>query len=419
MSPQPPPLSPAPSLRLKATAKAMRATAALARKAGRGGSVLGGHVGLRVDPNLIAHLAADRWIVAVSATNGKTTITNLIREALAIDGPVLSNSTGSNLRTGIAAALAEDLTIGRAALEVDEATLATTGEALNPAVLVLGNLSRDQLDRYGEVRIIAQRWQTLLASLAETHIVANADDPLVVWAVGDAPHVTWLAPGMSWTADAAVCPNCGATIDHHPSGWACSGCDARRPAVAVQVNGNTVTFHDAPTPLHVAVNLNIPGAFNVGNAAFALVVARLAKIDEHAAAAAMAAVTQVAGRYRNVTRGDHVARLLMAKNPAGWQESLGILTSADTPAIVGINARVADGKDPSWLWDVDFSVLAGRQVIATGDRAEDLSVRLHYAGVDHVVHHGPALDALELVPAGIVDVVCNYTAFADILAALP
>ena len=108
----------------------------------------------------------------------------------------------------------------------------------------------------------------------------------------------------------------------------------------------------------------------------------------------------------------------MAKNPAGWQESLGILQPAPTPVVVGINARIADGRDPSWLWDVSFEALRGRPVIATGDRAHDLSVRLHYAGIEHEVSQGAALDAARTLPPGHVDVVCNYTAFADVLGSL-
>lgn len=419
LSRKPPPLSPAPSLRLKATAKTMRATAAVARLTGRGGSVLGGHVGLRAHPKLITELAAGRWIAAVSATNGKTTTTSLLRAALATAGPVVSNTSGSNLRTGIAAALASDLTTRSVALEVDEATLATTGVELAPAVIVLGNLSRDQLDRYGEVRILAQRWRTLLGDLPEVEVVANADDPLVVWAVEPAQRLTWVAPGMTWTADAAVCPSCGDAIVHDASGWRCTGCALRRPAPHVISDGSTVRFTDTEPPLEVPVSLALPGAFNVGNAALALAAARFAGVDPATGAEAMGTVTQVAGRYRTVTRGAHSARLLMAKNPAGWQESLGLIAGGATPVVVGINARVADGKDPSWLWDVAFEQLEGRPVVAAGERVEDLSVRLHYAGVDHRVHHGPTLDALDDLPEGPVEVVCNYTAFADILAALP
>ena len=400
----------------------MRATASGARRAGRGGSVLGGHVGLALDRRLVAHLAEGRWIAAVSATNGKTTTTNLLAAALGVGGPVLTNSQGSNLRTGIAAALAAEPTTLRAALEVDEATLAVLADELRPAVVVLGNLSRDQLDRYGEVRILAERWRAMFERLAAAgaapEVVANADDPLVAWSASAVPNVTWVAAGAAWTADATVCPGCTAPIVHDAGDWHCTGCGLARPIPDVEVRDDTVVFHDDAGDLEVPVRLAIPGTFNIGNAALALAAARLGGVAPLDGAPALATTGEVAGRYRSVRLGDHDIRLLMAKNPAGWQASLDIVQPPPVPVVVAINARVADGRDPSWLWDVPFEMLAGRPVVAAGDRAHDLSVRLHYAGVAHEVRPGAALDAARTFPAGPVDLVANYTAFSDALAAL-
>lgn len=408
--------------RLRATAATMRAVAALARRAGHGGSVLGGHVGLALDHDLVAHLAAGRSIVVVSATNGKTTTTNLLAAAMRAAGPVVTNAAGSNLRTGITSTLAEDLTVDRAALEVDEATLANLADDLRPRVVVLGNLSRDQLDRYGEVRIVAARWHAMLERLAaaglEVDVVANADDPLVVWAARATPSVTWVGAGAEWTADAAICPECSATIAHGEGGWHCTGCDLGRPTPDVTLDDDVVTLHAPGGVVSVTLDLALPGAFNRANAALALAGAWRAGVDPGEAGAAMSATTEVAGRYRRVTRGAHDVRLLMAKNPAGWQSSLGILQAPPTPAVVAINARVADGHDPSWLWDVPFELLEGRTVVAAGDRALDLSVRLRYAGVEHTVAPGPALEAVDRCPDGPVDLVANYTAFADVLGAI-
>ncbi len=411
-----------PPLRLRATALAMRGVAGSARRAGRGGSVLGGHVGLWLDPELLGHLAHHRRIITISATNGKTTTTRLLHAALSVDAPVLTNARGSNLRTGIAAALAADLKNPGAVLEVDEATLAKVAVELRPAVVVLGNLSRDQLDRYGEVRILAQRWRSMFVDLAANghrpQVVANADDPLVAWSAAGLNDVTWVAAGSPWTADAGVCPECTSSIERGQGTWRCSGCDLARPTPDVAIDGNLVVFHDPRGEVTVPVSLALPGAFNVANAALALTAARIVGTDPTVAAQAMETTDQVEGRYRTVQLGDRRVRLLMAKNPAGWQSALEILQPPPTPVVLAINARVADGRDPSWLYDVEMERLAGRSVVAAGERAEDLSVRLHYAGVDHTCVPGPALEAVRSLAAGPADLVANYTAFADTLAAL-
>ncbi len=416
------PVNPSPnhSTGVRVTAATMRGAARVARAAGLGGSVIGGHLGLRLDPGLLAKLADGRRIVTVSATNGKTTTTNLLAAALATAGPVVSNTQGSNLATGLAAALAGDLSATRAALEVDEATLAATAVDLAPATMVLANLSRDQLDRYGEVRIVAEKWRSMLAGLRRAglapRVVANADDPLVTWSVAGHAEVTWVSVSSPWTADALVCPDCAAPVIHSASDWHCTGCDLARPAPDVSLVDHTVTFHDDGDRA-VELDLALPGAFNLANAAMALAAARIEGVDPDVAAAAMRTTEEVSGRYATIESAGRHIRLLMAKNPAGWQSSLDIVAAPPTPVVVAINARVADGRDPSWLWDVPFERLAGRQVIAAGERAEDLAVRLHYGGVDHTVHVGSALDACLTLPAGQIDLVANYTAFADTLAA--
>lgn len=159
----------------------------------------------------------------------------------------------------------------------------------------------------------------------------------------------------------------------------------------------------------IPVELRLPGQFNQGNAIMALAAASVLGIDPRRAAAAMADVEDVAGRYAVVAHGDRELRLLLAKNPAGWAEILGLLEDA-RPLLVIINAREADGRDTSWLWDVPFDELAGRPVVAAGDRAADLGVRLTYAGIEHTTVPDP-LAALELLPPGKIDVVANYTAF--------
>lgn len=377
--------------------------------------MIGGHVGVRIDPNLIEHLAAGRWIAVVSSTNGKTTTNRMLTEALLLLGPVTTNAEGSNLRSGLTTSLAERPRNARASLEVDEATLAVVADELRPDVFVLGNLSRDQLDRYGEVRIIAERWRRMFAASEGGHVVANADDPLVVWASQPASSHTWVAAGIDWTSDAAVCPACRAAIVRDNGGWRCSGCELTRPTPDYSLTGGHLS---TPSGMVHEVTLGLPGNFNIANAALAVAAAAQAGVAEPDALAAISTISEVAGRYRRVNVDGRDVRLLMAKNPAGWQQSLAILSSPDTPVVVGINARVADGHDPSWLWDVPFESLAGRRVVAAGDRARDLSVRLHYAGVEHETCEGPALAAIGTLPPGNVDLVANYTVFADTLSEL-
>jgi UDP-N-acetylmuramyl tripeptide synthase len=359
----------------------------------------------------------------VSGTNGKTTTTSLLGAALAASGPVTTNLLGANLPPGLAAALAAGPPGGRAALEVDEAWMETVVPAIRPAVVLLLNLSRDQLDRNNEVRQLAARWRRTFDGRAGTTVVANADDPLVAWSAGAAPDVCWVGAGQPWTEDAAGCPSCGGRILFEPAGgWACSSCALHRPDLDVSLVGDQLTTSDGWSG---RLDLALPGRANRSNAAMAMAGARRLGIAPDAALAAMAGTDEVVGRYATVTAGGVRARLLLAKNPAGWLEVLDVLTPAPAPVVVAINARIADGRDPSWLWDVPFERLAGRVVIASGERGRDLAVRLHYAEVDHLLVLDPveavaaagraALDA-GLAPA--IDAVGNYTTFQILRARL-
>lgn len=392
----------------------------LSRRMGRGsGSVIGGRAILAIDPTALAQLSRGRDIALVSGTNGKTTTTSLLSAALSLRGPVVSNVLGANLAPGLAAALAAAPPGTRqGVLEVDEAWLRNVVEATDPAVVLLLNLSRDQLDRNNEVRRLSTSWRDLIAERSAhghaLHVVANGDDPLVAWAAQAGESVTWVGAGQRWTADAAGCPQCGGRIQFPDEatngGWACSHCDFQRPVLDVWLDGDDVVFADG---LRVAVRLQLPGRCNQANAAMAMSAAARFGLDREAALDAMAATTEVAGRYRRVTVGDVSARMLLAKNPAGWLEVFDLLSPAPTPVVIAINAQIADGKDPSWLWDVPFERLRGRMVVATGERSADLAVRLRYADVDHV-RQPDLLAAIAGAGARDVDVVANYTSFQAI-----
>jgi UDP-N-acetylmuramyl tripeptide synthase len=308
---------------------------------------------------------------------------------------------------GAVAALAEAPDAEYAVLEVDELHLAAVAHAVDPAVVVLLNLTRDQLDRATEVGAIASALRRALAQHPGTVVVANADDPMVVSAATAAPGATrtvWVAAGASWLGDATTCPRCGCTLTFTDSHWECE-CGLARPTPDWWIDGGKACTADAVLPL----DIQLPGQVNLSNATMALAAAHALDVPADRAALALREVNVVAGRYAIVHRGSQDLRLLLAKNPAGWAGMSSMLTEP-RPLLIIINAREADGRDTSWLWDVNFEQFTCRQVVASGERAADLGVRLSYAGLEHQTVPDPLI-ALAALPPGQVDVVANYTAF--------
>jgi UDP-N-acetylmuramyl tripeptide synthase len=442
-----------------------RGLGALSRAAGRGsGSVIGGHAILGIQPSALSVLAAGRQVLLVSGTNGKTTTTKLLASALTtLPDPaglreVVTNLLGANMPAGLAAALAGAPPGAPAVLEVDEAWLGRVAAQVKPAVMVLLNLSRDQLDRNNEVRHVAQRWRQACQDAPDAVVVANADDPLVAWAAMRARRVTWVGAGLRWRNDATGCPECGGPIlfadagseahthaaaaldgdgalerDGRPGvaggGWRCQACGLSRPQPDIWLDtsgaGGRAAFAVGES---YPIELQLPGRCNQANAVMAVAGVLGAGGSAAVAMEAMTAVSEVAGRYATLPLGALEARLLLAKNPAGWAEVFDMLAPPPAPVVIAINARTADGHDPSWLWDVPFEVLQGRPAIATGERGLDLAVRLHYAQVDHELvpdlldavqsagRHRPAARAPAASGPPPVDVVANYTSFHQLLA---
>jgi len=400
-------------LRAKVATSVSKTAAALSRAAGRGdGSVIGGWIGLKIDPDLLGHLAAGRAIALVSGTNGKTTTTRLAAAALGVLGPVATNSFGANMPTGHTSALAKAGTTPFAVLEVDEHYLARVIDETQPRVVALLNLSRDQLDRAKEVAMMAQMWRTALAGHPDVSVVANADDPLVVWAARGSSRVTWFSAGQRWMDDSWVCPESGDPIERANGDWWCTGCPLRRPKAQWRVEDDGVM--DPRGDWHL-VKLQLPGTVNLGNAATALAVAAEFGVRPIEALPRLSTVTSIAGRYAQVDRDGRNIRLLLAKNPASWLEAFDMAEHA--PTLLSINARDPDGFDTSWLYDVDFSPLHDRPVLITGDRAYDLAVRLEVNGIPfrHVTSFE---EVIRSVPPGRLEVIANYTAFQDIRAEL-
>jgi lipid II isoglutaminyl synthase (glutamine-hydrolysing) len=392
-------VSPLPA-RSRVAVAAVRAVNAASRLARTGaGTVAGGRAGLAIDPGLLARLAAGRDAVVVTGTNGKTTTTAFV--AAGWGGAVATNATGANMPPGMVAALAGERA-ARAALESDEAWLAEVVARVRPRVVVLLNLSRDQLDRATEVRRLAERWRECLAD-AGAVVVANANDPLVVFAAEGAPDVRYCDVPTYWLGDAASCPKCTRPIAYSADGWSCE-CGFARPRDVHAALGTRLRVGAA----EVDLALGVPGTFNRANAALAVVALAEVGVAPAESAARIGAVTEVAGRFaRRRWRGREL-RLVLAKNPAGVAAVL-----ADGPPAgdvwVAINDEVVDGRDPSWLYDAPFDRLAGRTVSCLGSRRLDLAARLDYGGVDAFVVD----DEATLAGGGPATLIANYTAFTQ------
>nr|WP_242681199.1 Mur ligase family protein [Tessaracoccus sp. SD287] len=403
-------------MHLDAAALAGSGAALASRVAGRGsGSSIRGKVLLAVDRRALGKLLAGRRVAAVSGTNGKTTTTHLLTAAvqasLADPREVVTNADGANLHHGIASALATHPRASIAIVETDERVVPAIIDLGAPEVLVLLNFSRDQLDRHHEINALGRGWRTALAGAGDSGpvVVANACDPLVVWSAEPARRVIWVDTADPWTQDSTLCPACGSVLVRAGGRWACPTGDLVQPDADYVLDGDDVID---PVGQTWRLDLQVPGRFNRANAACALAAARVMGVPPGMALAGMAGVTSPAGRYAVATFGQAQGRLLLAKNPAGWAESLPLATS--DPVILPIDAAAADGRDLSWLWDVDFEQLVGRHVICTGPRAQDLAVRLDYAGVDHSVVKdlmAAFQDTRVINHPDPVDVVATYTPF--------
>jgi len=385
-----------------------------------GGGTIPGRVTLALRPTALRDLTEHRTVALVSGTNGKTTTTRLLATAVATQGPVITNTGGANLMTGLVSTLLPPQpSDALAVLEVDEAVLPAAIAATRPVLVVLLNLSRDQLDRYQEVGSHLTRWGSALASHPTVQVVANADDPLIVAAVTRAglpeSAITWVRAGAPWRADAPLCPMCGYAWDLDAIPWSCASCGAAMPAARWHLDG-TEALVDG-TGRSLPLQLAIRGRAAAANAVMAAAAAERLGVPPAVAVEQFAGVRDVDGRYLTRQVRGRTVQLLLAKNPAGWLEVLDQLRVAPGELMLGINARAADGTDPSWLWDVPFEQLRGREVVVFGERALDLSVRLHYAEVPHTV--APSLTAaLAGKPSGEVLVAANYTAFVAARAAI-
>jgi lipid II isoglutaminyl synthase (glutamine-hydrolysing) len=346
----------------------------------------------------------------LSATNGKTTTAAMIAACLERDGrPVVHNRAGSNMAWGVATAL---LDAGRepgqfGLFEVDEAWLPSVADQLEPRLLLLSNLFRDQLDRYGELELLADRWAELVGRLdGRARFVLNADDPLVADLGRGREGVTYFGveddsqalPSMQHAADSKHCRNCGAAYGYeaiylgHLGRYRCPSCGRERPAphvaaTEVRLDGMSGSRVKLRTPQGtLELDLPLPGLYNVYNAVAAAATALELGVPVATVGAALEGFGGAFGRVETIPMDGRRVSILLIKNPAGANEVLRTLTLEDgrLDLWLALNDRIADGRDVSWIWDADFEVLAGRVRRATcsGTRAEEMALRLKYAGID-------------------------------------
>jgi lipid II isoglutaminyl synthase (glutamine-hydrolysing) len=434
---------------------AARAVGALARRAGRGGGTsLPGKVLMRLEPEAISELAArlPRGTVIVSATNGKTTTTAMIASVLKRAGvSLVHNRAGANMAGGVASTLLAATRAGGridgelGLFEVDEFWLEAMTEQLVPRALLLGNLFRDQLDRYGELETIADRWASLVSGAArDAWLVLNADDPLIADLGREHANVTYFGieddamaiPEMQHASDSKHCRRCGAAYVYeaiylgHLGRYRCPRCGQMRPGPAVfaeqvRLHGTHSAAFTLNTPVGSAeLELPLPGLYNVYNAVGAAALCLALEIPLAQIVAGLESVTAAFGRAETIHVGDRELSILLVKNPAGANEILRTLALEDSEldVLAILNDRTADGRDISWVWDADYEILAGRvrRVTCAGTRAAELALRLKYAGVPterlHVVPSlSAALDsALADAPGGRVFALPTYTALLEL-----
>jgi UDP-N-acetylmuramyl tripeptide synthase len=432
-----------------------KATGALSRWSGRGaGATFPGDVARAIDPGVLRKLATDltQGAVLVTGTNGKTTTARLVSSLFeGLPARVVANRTGANLIFGATAAAVQAagadgrLRADWGVFEIDEATLPRAVEEIGPRAVVVGNLFRDQLDRYGELELLARTVQRALESLpADGTAVLNADDPRVgelglelsrapLWYGIDDPRVS--VGSLPHAADARTCPRCGTALEFHAvyvghdGDYACPRGDFARPRLDVAARGveleglDRVRMRVCETPLEIGLG----GLYNAYNLLAGFAVGVALGLDRSYVAERLAMVGAAFGRQERFQRDGRRFTMMLAKNPTGFNEILRTASRLGQGRhyLIALNDRLADGRDVSWIWDVDFELLTGASevVVPSGDRAHDMALRLKYGAVEATAPEpdpGRALDTLiEAMPEGSeAYLLCTYTAMLDLRAEL-
>jgi UDP-N-acetylmuramyl tripeptide synthase len=421
-------------VRLPVPLVAYRAAGRLSRLAGTGGgTTVPGKLLWKLDPGAIDRLARrlGRGSAVVSATNGKTTTAAMAAEILGPHFALAHNSAGANLVSGVASTLLEARGADLGLFEVDEAALPEVVARIRPRALCLGNLFRDQLDRYGELEHVAARWRRALRLLdTSASVVVNGDDPqvgdlardrpgAVVFGLDDPRHAL---PALPHAADSKWCVRCGTAYRYaaayvgHLGDYRCPACGHRRPELRVaareiELDGLVGVSFRLDTPgWSRRVEIRLPGLYNVYNAVAAAALALELGASADGVERGLARFSPAFGRFERIALADRGLLMLLIKNPAGANEVLRTLVAGGAPrlAVVALNDEIADGQDVSWIWDVDFEPLIGalERLVATGSRASELALRFKYGGLaEERIEVGPSLEqaldrGLELTPPG-------------------
>jgi lipid II isoglutaminyl synthase (glutamine-hydrolysing) len=399
-----------------------------------GGTTIPGKLLWKLDPGAIDRLAARLPLgsLLISATNGKTTTAAMVASILGGKTRLSHNRAGANLVSGVASALlaARDAELG--VFEVDEAALPEIARRLRPRAVCLANLFRDQLDRYGELEHVAERWRDAVRALdRDAWLVVNGDDPQVgdlarerersvVFGLDDPRRAR---PTLQHAADSKYCIVCGTPYEFaaayvgHLGDYRCPKCGHGRPGLDVaarniELSGLEGVSFDLSTPKGGGrVELRLPGLYNVYNAVAAAALAQAvgASLDE--IRTGLEHFRPAFGRFERIPVGDRTVLVLLIKNPAGANEIVRTLVDGGVPhlVLVALNDGIADGQDVSWIWDVDFEPLLGgglERIVTSGDRAAELALRFRYGGfpsddIEIVADLAEALDrGLEQTPPG-------------------
>lgn len=380
-----------------------------------GGTAAPGLMAEAIDPNILAHLAPNLsdGAILVSGTNGKTTTSRLLSQILKLKGTkIIHNRAGSNLTRGIASTLIEHTSFtGKlpaeiGLFEVDEAALSEAAAQIKPRLVVLTNLFRDQLDRYFELDQIVKRWHKVLSHLPKNAIVClNADDPRVASLGQFAPGKVFYfgiasandrLKELPQAADVTRCPQCGGPISYsqlyssHQGDWKCNSCKFQRPALDVSASGIALNgtkglrFVLSTHSGKANIRLNLPGFYNAYNALSAATAAIARGVDLTSIQRGLEETKGAFGRVEEIAVGEKKVILILVKNPTGFNEVLRMVGDLrSSPLLLALNDHLADGRDVSWIWDVDLERFKGHRgpFIVSGTRAWDLANRLKYAGI--------------------------------------
>ena len=382
------------------------------------GAIIGGKVAIMLKKSILQQLGSNSNNIIITGTNGKSTTTRMIATALATAKTIASNSEGANMKAGLVTAFAINKNAELAILEVDEMHVPYVSNAVSPSVIVLLNFSRDQLDRFGETNYIERTLRNLLAHHKNTVVIANCDSILATSIAYDHPKVIWVSAGgcsNNLLGESIVCPRSNGTImqisrERKGGSWYSTRSNFKRPEPHWYFDENNIY---GPNSLKLPMNLSLPGIANRGNATQAIATANFLGIECFKSLKAISNISNISGRYCYIQVGLHNVRILLAKNPASWYEALLIINANKINTVVAINGQTSDGQDLSWLWDVNFEYFSKMEIIASGERSNDLMVRLRYAGVRHTRIEN-IIAAINSCPPGNVEVIMNYTSFLQL-----